>query len=96
VGIEAFDEADVRFHVALVWASGNEALHLVMQALRQAVARHLLEYLRARPDLEAALSRLVDEHAAILAAVERSHPGLAAGLVQEHSRGFYLPRAEGG
>ncbi len=88
--IEAFDEADVRFHVALVRASGNEAMHLVMLALRRAVARHLLEALRAQRDRRATLGRLTREHAAILKAVEAGNADRAAALVDRHIRGFYL------
>jgi DNA-binding FadR family transcriptional regulator len=87
--IEAFDEADVRFHVALVRASGNEAMHLVMLALRRAVARHLLEALQADPDREATLRRLGREHAAILKAVESGDGERAAALVDRHIRNFY-------
>jgi DNA-binding FadR family transcriptional regulator len=89
VGIDEFDQADVRFHVALVRGSGNEAMHLVMQALREAVARHLHEHLSAQADLPAALARLVGEHTAILAAVEAGDPERASALVREHIRGFY-------
>jgi DNA-binding FadR family transcriptional regulator len=89
VGAEEFEEADLRFHVALVRASGNEAMHLVMQALREAVARHLLDHLRGQADLPATLSRLTAEHAGILAAVERGHAGRAADLVRSHIRAFY-------
>ncbi len=92
IGVEEFEEADVRFHVALVRASGNEAMHLVMQVLRETVARHLLDFLRAQPDTEATLARLTDEHAAILAAVERGHATRASALVRAHISGFY--RAE--
>ncbi len=92
IGVEEFEEADVRFHVALVRASGNEAMHLVMQVLRETVARHLLDFLRAQPDTGATLARLTDEHAAILAAVERGHATRASALVSAHISGFY--RAE--
>jgi GntR family transcriptional repressor for pyruvate dehydrogenase complex len=89
LAIEAFDEADVRFHVALVRASGNEAMHLVMAALRDAVARHLLAALRAQADPRRTLARLTAEHAAILDAVESGQAERAAGLVEAHIRGFY-------
>ena len=89
VGIEEFDEADVRFHVALARASGNEAMHLVMTALRGAAARHLLEALRARRDPERTLRRLAREHEAILAAVQAGVGDVAAELVERHIRGFY-------
>jgi len=88
--IEAFDQADVCFHVALVRASGNEAMHLVMLALRRAVARHLLEGLRSQRDRRATLRRLTKEHAAILKAVELGYAEQAAKLIERHIRGFYL------
>lgn len=89
VDIEAFDGADVRFHVALARASGNEATHLVMQALRGAAARHLLDALRRRSDPQRTLRRLTRQHAAILEAVVAGEGEAAAGLVEEHIRGFY-------
>jgi DNA-binding FadR family transcriptional regulator len=89
IGIEDFDEADVRFHVALARASGNEAMHVVMQALRGAAARHLLEALRSLSDPRRTLRRLTREHEAILAAVAGGDGERAATLVDEHIRGFY-------
>lgn len=89
ISVEAFDDADVRFHVALVRASGNEAMHLVMLALRNAVARHLLGALRSQRDGRATLGRLAGEHEAILAAVEAGDGERAAELVTDHIRGFY-------
>jgi DNA-binding FadR family transcriptional regulator len=89
VDIESFDEADVRFHVSLVRASGNEAMHLVMLAVRDAVSRHLLEALRAQANPERTLGRLRDEHAAILTAVEGGEGDRAATLVERHIRRFY-------
>jgi DNA-binding FadR family transcriptional regulator len=87
--VEDFDSADVRFHIALVRSSGNEAMHLVMQAVREVVARHLLEALTASPDLPAVLSRLAAEHKQILGAIEDGNGARAADLVQRHIMGFY-------
>ena len=89
IDVEDFDEADVRFHVALVRASGNEAMQLVMLALRDPVATHLLEALRALPDPAETLERLTEEHAAILDAVEAGEGDHAAKLVERHIKGFY-------
>ena len=89
IGAEEYEEADLRFHLALVRASGNEAMHLVMQALRSAVARHLLDHLHGQADLPATLARLTTEHAGILAAVERGHVSRAADLVRNHISAFY-------
>jgi GntR family transcriptional regulator, transcriptional repressor for pyruvate dehydrogenase complex len=89
VSIEDFDEADVHFHVSLVRASGNEAMHLVMMALRDPVARHLLEALRASDDATETLRRLHREHESILAAVESGDGDRAAELIERHIRRFY-------
>ena len=86
---EEFDEADVRFHLALVRASGNEAMHLVMLALRDPVARHLLSALHAQDDPGETLRRLAHEHARILGAVENGDGEQAAELIERHIRGFY-------
>jgi DNA-binding FadR family transcriptional regulator len=86
---EDFDAADVRFHVALVAASGNEALHLVMLAVRESVATHLLEALAGLKDRKPTFRALRTEHAAILAAVESGDGDRASELVQQHILGFY-------
>jgi DNA-binding FadR family transcriptional regulator len=49
ITVETFDQADVRFHIALVAASDNEAMHLIMLAVRQSIADHLLDALHQLP-----------------------------------------------
>jgi GntR family transcriptional repressor for pyruvate dehydrogenase complex len=87
--VEAFEEADVRFHLALVEASGNEALQLVMLAVREPVGAHLLASLRALPDPMPTLRRLTREHAAIVKAIEAREPDLAEERIGAHIRGLY-------
>ncbi|MCW3016695.1 MAG: regulatory protein GntR [Solirubrobacterales bacterium] len=87
--VEAFEEADVRFHVALVAASGNEALHLVMLAVREPVGAHLLASLRAIEDPLPVLKRLTREHARIVDAIEARAPEQAAERITAHIRGLY-------
>jgi DNA-binding FadR family transcriptional regulator len=87
--IEAFEQADVRFHLALVGASGNEALQLVMLAVRDSIAAHLLDALRGLDEPRAALRRLRREHAAIIAAIEARDGERAETLVRDHVMGFY-------
>jgi GntR family transcriptional repressor for pyruvate dehydrogenase complex len=86
---EEFHEADVRFHVSLAAASGNEAMHLVMLAIRDAIASHLLDGLHRQENGRATLRRLVREHAAILQAVEEGDGKRAGELVRSHVMGFY-------
>jgi DNA-binding FadR family transcriptional regulator len=95
ISLEDFDEADIRFHVALVRASGNEAMHLVMLALREPVEQALLDKLQADPRPRATLKRLVAEHRAILEALEEGDPDRASGLLERHIRGFYRQPGSG-
>jgi GntR family transcriptional repressor for pyruvate dehydrogenase complex len=87
--IEAFDAADLRFHVALVRAAGNEAMHLVMLAIRDVAVRYLLAALGAQRDPRRVLRRLVAEHEQILDAVEAGEGNRAATLIESHIRRFY-------
>lgn len=89
VTVDEFDEADVRFHLSLVAASGNQAMHLVMLAVRDSMAEHLLTALRLLPEPGDTFRSLADQHAAILKAVESGDPARARRLVLEHIVGFY-------
>lgn len=92
IGAREYEEADVHFHMALVRGSGNEAMLLVMSAIRGAVGMHLLEHLESQPDLQAALTGLTAEHAAILAAVEARDRVAAQRRVRAHIAAFYGDR----
>lgn len=88
-GVEAFHAADVRFHIAVVAAGGNQAMHLVMMSIRDAMSRYLLDALRAVPDPQLSRRRLTAQHRAILAAIESGDTGRAAELTRKHITGFY-------
>jgi GntR family transcriptional repressor for pyruvate dehydrogenase complex len=88
IDIETFHAADVRFHICLAGAGGSTVFPLVMMVLRDAIASYLLEALAATDD-PAVLTRLVDEHAAILDAVQKGHREKAASLMQSHILNFY-------
>ncbi|HST38397.1 MAG TPA: FCD domain-containing protein, partial [Conexibacter sp.] len=87
--VAAFEAADVRFHVALVAASGNEALQLVMLAVRDSVSAHLRDALAALPAPRRTIARLTRQHEAILAAVEAGDARDAELLLRDHVMGFY-------
>jgi DNA-binding FadR family transcriptional regulator len=89
VDVEAYEQADVRFHIALAEASGNEALQLVMVAVRDSIAAHLLDALRALSDVPATLARLTREHEGLLAAVEERDAERAGELMRDHILGLY-------
>jgi len=88
VAWEEFLPADAAFHTALVAASGNVALSLVMLAVRDSIELRLDETMRTRsfPKLR---QRIVDEHAALLNAVERGDTAKATSLLQHHVTEFY-------
>jgi DNA-binding FadR family transcriptional regulator len=82
-----FYQADVAFHVALVAASGNRALLLVMLAVKDAIRLHLDEALRSR-SFAKIRPRIVEEHRALLRSVERGAGQAAATQLRQHL-GFY-------
>jgi GntR family transcriptional repressor for pyruvate dehydrogenase complex len=85
---EEFREADVAFHVALVAAAGNQALVLVMQAVRDAIRAHLDDQLSSRA-LGKLRPRIVAEHRAMLRSVERGAGEAAGAHLRRHLREFY-------
>jgi DNA-binding FadR family transcriptional regulator len=87
--LEAFEIADIRFHLELVRASGNEALSIVMLAVRDTVSAALLSHLEALADPVPTLQQLIAEHEAILSAVIDGDGERARRLSGEHLRRFY-------
>jgi GntR family transcriptional repressor for pyruvate dehydrogenase complex len=85
---EEFQEADVSFHLALVAAAGNQALLLVMQAVKDAIRAHLGEQLSARA-LSKLRPRIVAEHRAMLRSVERGAGAAAGAQLRRHLGEFY-------
>lgn len=84
-----FHEADISFHVCLIEASENTAMHSVALAVRYPIEQHLLNALESTPDKPRVFDQLNAEHTAILQAVEAGDGRLAALLVEKHIRRFY-------
>lgn len=80
---DAFNEADVAFHTALVAASGNEALRLVMLAVKDSIRQHLHEAVRGRPFAKVRL-QVQQEHRKLLIAVEKGSEKAVAALLKQH------------
>jgi len=85
---EEFRQADVAFHVALVAAAGNQALLLVMQAVKDAIRAHLDDHLSTRA-LAKLRPRIVAEHRAMLRSVERGAGEAAGAQLRRHLGEFY-------
>jgi GntR family transcriptional regulator, transcriptional repressor for pyruvate dehydrogenase complex len=88
VSWERFHSADVAFHVALVAASGNQALLLVMQSAKDAIALHLDETMRGR-SFPKVRKRIVQEHRELLEAIERGDIAGATERLRAHVGEFY-------
>jgi GntR family transcriptional regulator, transcriptional repressor for pyruvate dehydrogenase complex len=84
-----FRAADLAFHAALVAASGNKAMSLVMLAVKDAIEEHLDQTMRTR-SFEKIRQRLAAEHRALLSAVERGNARSVAQLVRAHLGEFYF------
>jgi DNA-binding FadR family transcriptional regulator len=84
-----FHEADVAFHVALVAASGNQALHLAMLAVKDSIQLYLAQTLQAR-SFKTLRPRIVEEHGAILHAIEQGNAKSATALLRAHLSEFYF------
>jgi DNA-binding FadR family transcriptional regulator len=85
---EEFRQADVAFHLALVAAAGNQALLLVMQAVKDAIRAHLDDQLSTRA-LTKLRPRILAEHRAMLRSVERGAGEAAGAQLRRHLREFY-------
>jgi DNA-binding FadR family transcriptional regulator len=83
LAVSDFHAADVAFHVALVAASGNEALSAVMLAVKDAIHLHLDEALTPKR-LTRVRAQLLEEHRGILQAVERGNGKSACMLLLKH------------
>lgn len=90
LAVSSFQDADVRFHVALAAASGNEALHLIMLTLREVINRYMREMADHVGDMAHRLPQAVRDHSAILEAIERGDGEAAATATTDH-----LVRAHG-
>lgn len=70
-------------------ASGNKALELVMLAVRDSIADHLLSLLSALDDPSHTTKRLIREHEQILAAIADGDADRARQVIDGHIARFY-------
>lgn len=85
--LEAFEMADLRFHLEIVRASGNQALTIMMLAVRDTVSKALLSHLEALTRPRPVLAELIAQHEAILQAVIDGDGEAARRLSGEHLQG---------
>ena len=85
----AFLQLDTGFHVELARASGNALAPLLMEALRETIARQMHTAFEEVADWDATRERIAQDHAALAQAIDDGDSERAATTVEEHIRGFY-------
>jgi len=78
-----FYQADAAFHTALVAASGNEALRLVMLAVKDNIRLKLDDAMRGRTFAKIR-PKVLDEHRSLLSAVENGKVKIVSALLRTH------------
>lgn len=81
-----FNAADTRFHVTLAMISHNQLVADLTQAVRDALATPIYHASTALPDWHAFRARLIEDHLAIVAAIEHRDTDAAAAVVERHIR----------
>jgi GntR family transcriptional regulator, transcriptional repressor for pyruvate dehydrogenase complex len=84
-----FNALDTEFHVRIATVSGNALTATLMEALRGAVESEMTAAFQRLPDWRSVAAALVDEHAAILAAIDKGDSDGAADCVDRHIASFY-------
>jgi DNA-binding FadR family transcriptional regulator len=78
-----FYDMDVAFHVALVAASGNEAMRLVLLAVKDSILLHLDEAMKGR-SFAKVRPQVTEEHRQLLKAVEKGNVKVIAEMLRSH------------
>src|SRR5919107_5167056 len=84
---DAFLQLDTEFHVELARASGNALAPLLMEALRETIARQMRAAFDEVEDWEATRHRIASDHEALATAVAKGECERAAIAVEAHIRG---------
>jgi len=91
-----FHQLDTAFHVTLAQAAGNVVVEVMMASLREAIEAYVLAAVPALSDWRVTAEGLRHQHAAVLSALRAGDGDRAAGLVEQHIRGFFaLTRGPG-
>jgi DNA-binding FadR family transcriptional regulator len=92
--IAAYNELDTEFHVELARISGNALMPVLMEALRAAMRRDMLQAFAAMDDWHVARDRLMAEHLAIVERIEARDGEAAEARLREHVVSFYRQAIE--
>jgi GntR family transcriptional repressor for pyruvate dehydrogenase complex len=84
----AFAELDVRFHEAVIVASGNRLFHLIFQALDEPIRAVIESTLKSQSQRR---EETLKHHGAIVQAIQSGDARRAASALRSHLHTFYLP-----
>lgn len=87
--VEEYHRLDTSFHVGLARISGNALLPLMMEGLRDMMARAMLRGFDRLTDWGHERDRLVAEHVEILDLIEAHDGARAAAVIRDHIQRFY-------
>jgi GntR family transcriptional repressor for pyruvate dehydrogenase complex len=91
-----FLELDTSFHVELARVSGNALAPMLMDALREAIARQMRAAFDDVADWDDTRERIAGDHREIADAIAARDPEAAEAAVVGHIRNFYALLHEGG
>lgn len=80
---------DARLHLACAEASGNGVIAAMMAGLRSSIESYVLAGADRLPDWGQMSATLMQEHRALVAAIEAGDGGEASRLVRDHILGYY-------
>ena len=87
---------DTSFHVELARVSGNALAPMLMEALREAIARQMRSAFEDVADWDDTREGIASDHQAIADAIAARDPEAAEAAVVAHIRNFYELLHEGG
>jgi GntR family transcriptional regulator, transcriptional repressor for pyruvate dehydrogenase complex len=92
--VEAFHELDTDFHVKLAQSSGNALLTALMESIRGAMHRDMVEGFKGLPDWRLMRDELTKQHQMIVDSIESRDSEAAVAAVDEHIMHFYAEAIE--
>ncbi|WP_417554869.1 FadR/GntR family transcriptional regulator [Microbacterium sp.] len=84
VSLEAFNDADAAFHVAIAEAAGNQLFSDLTEAIRNSLRLPILRAFGTVPDQEALMVQLQSQHHGIFDAIVAHEAQTAARLTEDH------------
>ncbi len=84
-----FNRLDSAFHVRIAESTGNALTAHLMQSLRTAINRQMVEAYARLDDWRSTAETVRQEHRDLLAAIRQRDPEVAAQLMQRHITDFY-------